>query len=148
MKAGGSPNVWRTERLDDDAEVRQAVERLEALARLMEVAFVVPGTNLRFGMDALIGLVPVAGDMIGGVISSYLIWQARRLGAPRLLVARMVANALIDTAVGSIPVLGDSFDVLFRSNMRNMRLLRGHLERRGALGTRGPVIEGHAVRVD
>lgn len=124
-----------------------AVVRLEALARLMDGAFVLPGTNIRFGLDALIGLIPVAGDLIAGVVSSYLIWEARQLGAPRWLIARMMANTLIDTAVGAIPGVGDAFDVLFRANMKNMALLRRHLEKRGLARAAGPIIEGTAVRI-
>lgn len=125
----------------------ESVARVEALARLMDGVFAVPGTNIRLGVDAVIGIVPVAGDIISGLISSYLIWEARRLGAPRLLIARMMANTLVDTTIGAIPVLGDAFDVLFRANMRNMHLLRRHLEKRGLSGGRGPVIDGEAVRV-
>ena len=132
--------------VDRDAE--QTLVRLEAIARLMDNSLVVPGTNIRFGLDALVGLVPVAGEMIGGLISSYLIWEARRLNVPKWLIARMVANALIDTTLGSIPVLGDIFDVAFRANMKNMALLRRHLERKGTLSGSGRVIEGEAVRIE
>ena len=114
----------------------------------MDGAFVIPGTNIRMGLDGLIGLVPVAGDMVSGLISTYMIWEARQLGAPRWLIARMLANTLLDTTVGAIPVLGDAFDVLFRANMKNMALLRRHMEKKGlARSTSGPVIEGHAVRM-
>ena len=68
----------------------QSVARLEALAKLMDGAFVIPGTNIRMGLDGLIGLVPVAGDMVSGLISTYMIWEARQLGAPRWLIARML----------------------------------------------------------
>ena len=95
-------------------------------------------------MDAIVGLVPVAGDVISGLISSYLIWEARRIGAPRWLVARMMANTLLDTTLGAIPLVGDAFDVMFRANMRNMALLRRHMERRG-FREAGPIIEGEAV---
>ena len=125
----------------------ESVARLEALAKLMDGAFVIPGTNIRMGLDGLIGLVPVAGDMISGLISTYMIWEARQLGAPRWLIARMLANTLLDTTVGAIPVLGDAFDVLFRANMKNMALLRRHMEKRGLNCPAGPVIEGEAVRV-
>ena len=125
-----------------------SVARLEALAKLMDGAFVIPGTNIRMGLDGLIGLVPVAGDMIAGLISTYMIWEARQLGAPSWLIARMVANTLLDTTIGAIPLLGDAFDVMFRANMKNMALLRRHMERKGsAASTSGPVIEGHAVRM-
>jgi len=128
-------------------ETGQSVARLEGLARLMDGAFVLPGTNIRLGLDVIIGLVPVAGDVVSGVISSYLIWEARQLGAPNWLIARMMANTLLDTTVGAIPVLGDAFDVMFRANMKNMALLRRHMEKRGLTPSVGPVIEGDAVRV-
>ena len=83
----------------------ESVARLEALAKLMDGAFVIPGTNIRLGLDGLIGLVPVAGDMISGLISTYMIWEARQLGAPRWLIARMLANTLLDTWIGHF-VLG------------------------------------------
>ena len=126
----------------------QSVARLEALAKLMDGAFVIPGTNIRMGLDGLIGLVPVAGDMVSGLISTYMIWEARQLGAPRWLIARMLANTLLDTTIGAVPVLGDAFDVMFRANMKNMALLRRHLEKKGfARPASGPNIEGHAVRM-
>ena len=127
--------------------VDESVARVEALARLMDGAVVLPGTNIRLGLDALIGLVPVAGDVISGLVSSYLIWEARQLGAPKWLIARMMANTLLDTTVGAIPVVGDAFDILFRANMKNMALLRRHVEKRGLGRTGGPVIDGDAVRL-
>jgi Domain of unknown function (DUF4112) len=126
----------------------QSVARLEALARLMDGAFTLPGTNIRLGLDAIIGLVPVAGDLLSGLVSSYMIWEARQLGAPRWLIARMAANTLFDTAFGAIPVVGDAFDVLFRANIKNMALLRRHMEKRGLKQPAGPVIEGEAVHVN
>jgi hypothetical protein len=86
--------------------------------------------------------------MIAGLVSTYLIWEARQLGAPNWLIARMLANTFLDTTIGSIPVVGDAFDVLFRANMKNMALLRRHLEKKGLARTMGgPVIQGEAVRV-
>ena len=131
-----------------DTSTQQSLERLEALAKLMDSAFLVPGTNIRMGLDAIIGLVPVVGDLVSGAISSYLIWEARRLGASRWVIGRMAANTLIDTTFGVIPILGDAFDVLFRSNMKNLALLRRHLTKKGLAGpTSGPVIDGEAVRL-
>jgi hypothetical protein len=78
-------------------------------------AFVLPGTNIGFGLDGIIGLVPVGGDMIAGLVSTYLVWEARQLGAPRWLMARMLANVFLDTTLGSIPAVGDAFDALFRA---------------------------------
>ena len=126
----------------------QSVARVEALARLMDGAFVIPGTNIRMGLDGLIGLVPVAGDVVAGLISSYLIWEARQLGAPVWLIGRMIANTLLDTTIGAIPVVGDAFDIMFRANMKNMALLRRHMEKKGvARASRGPVIEGEAIQL-
>jgi hypothetical protein len=125
----------------------QALVRLEALARLMDSAFVLPGTDIRFGIDSIAGLVPGIGDAISGIVSSYLIWEAKRLGVSKWTLARMAANTLIDTSIGSIPVLGDVFDATFRSNVRNMAILRKHLESEGLVGRGGPVIEADYVRV-
>ena len=110
---------------------QESVARVEAFARLMDGAFVLPGTNIRLGLDSIIGLVPVAGDVISGLVSSYLIWEARQLGAPQWLIARMVANTLLDTTIGAIPVIGDAFDIIFRANMKNMALLRRHMDKHG-----------------
>jgi Domain of unknown function (DUF4112) len=131
-----------------DTAKQQSMARLEALARLMDGAFVLPGTTIRFGLDGIIGLIPVAGDMIAGLVSTYLVWGAHQLGAPAWLIARMLGNVFLDTAIGSVPVVGDAFDVLFRANMKNMALLRRHLEKKGyAPHVRGTVIDGDAVRV-
>jgi Domain of unknown function (DUF4112) len=127
---------------------QQSLARLEALAKLMDGAFTIPGTNIRMGLDGIIGLVPIAGDLVSGLISSYLIWEARQLGASRWVLGRMMVNTLIDTTIGAIPIAGDAFDVLFRANMKNMALLRKHLARKGfAEGGSGPVIEGEAIRL-
>lgn len=125
----------------------QSLARLDMLAKLMDGAFVIPGTGVRIGLDGIIGVVPVAGDVISGIVSSYLIWEAHRLGAPKFLIWRMVVNTLIDTTLGSVPLIGDAFDVLFRANMMNMALLRGHLERQGFVRRGGPQVEGQAVRM-
>jgi hypothetical protein len=106
--------------------------RIEALARLLDTAFLIPGTNIRFGFDALIGLVPGIGDAVTSLISLYIISEARALGAPRLLVARMLANVALESVVGIVPIVGDAFDVAWRSNRRNLALLRGHLDRSAA----------------
>ena len=108
------------------------LERLQTLSRLLDNAFVIPGTRFRFGIDALIGLVPGLGDAASAVFSSYLILQASRLGAPRSVVSRMIANVAIDTVVGWVPLLGDLFDVAWKSNVKNMALLEQHLSRPSA----------------
>lgn len=125
-----------------------SLARLEALAKLMDGAFVVPGTNTRVGLDAIIGIIPGIGDAISGLISSYLIWEARKLGVSRWTLARMAGNTLLDTTIGAIPLAGDVFDVMFRANMKNMALLRRHLKAKGYTGKVGPVIEGKAIRIN
>lgn len=107
----------------------QRLARLEALAKLLDVAFIVPGTNIRYGIDGLIGLVPIVGDVITTAISLWLVREARALGAPWHLTSRMLANVALDGAVGLVPLVGDAFDVAFRANVRNMRLLRKWMEK-------------------
>jgi hypothetical protein len=134
-----------------DEDFADAVARVEALARLMDSAFTLPGTNVRLGLDAALGLVPVVGDLVSQAIASYIIWEARRLGVSKLTLARMIGNSAIDTIVGMVPFAGDAFDVLYRANRKNLALLRAHLEQNGyaAKGVRrGPIIEGRATRID
>jgi hypothetical protein len=107
----------------------QRFARIEALARLMDVAFVVPGTNVRYGIDGLIGLIPIVGDLLTTAMSLWLVREARALGAPRYLVARMLGNVAVDGVVGIVPFVGDAFDVMFRANMRNMRILRRWMDK-------------------
>ena len=113
----------------------QRIARIDALAMLMDTAFLIPGTNVRFGLDALIGLVPGIGDAITTIISLYIVNEARALGVPPLLIARMIANVAFDGVVGAVPLVGDAFDVAFRANRRNMALLREHLDK---VECRGP----------
>lgn len=135
-------------------EIEAALARLEALAKVMDSAFQIPGTRVRMGFDALLGLVPVIGDLVGQAISSYVIWEAKRLGVSRFTLWRMIGNSAIDTVFGFVPFVGDAIDVAFRANAKNVALLRAHLERKGfrpappaeAFGF-GPVIEGTATRV-
>lgn len=104
-----------------------AVRRMEFVAQLLDSAFVLPGTNRRVGIDAIIGLVPGIGDIITTLLSSYVIWEARNLGVSRLALGRMLANLAIHASIGWIPVIGDIFDAFFRVNQRNMRIVRGQL---------------------
>jgi len=104
-----------------------ARHRLIHLTRLMDGLFEIPILRRKVGLDALIGLVPVAGDLVSAGIGLYLVFEARELGASRWLQARMVGNLLLDFAVGVVPVLGDFFDVLFRAHYRNLKLLQKEL---------------------
>jgi hypothetical protein len=107
----------------------QRLVRLDAVAKLLDVAFVLPGTNIRYGIDGIIRLVPVIGDLIASAFSLWLVREARALGAPWHVTARMLANVALEGAVGMVPVAGDAFDVMFRANMRNMRILRHWMDR-------------------
>jgi hypothetical protein len=114
----------------------ERVARLEALAALLDTAILVPGTNVRFGLDALIGLVPGIGDVVTTLLSLYLVNEAKALGAPRHLILRMLGNVALDGVVGAVPLAGDVFDVMWRANRRNMKLLRDWIEkteRRGSV---------------
>jgi hypothetical protein len=103
---------------------------IEFLAWLLDNSIPVPGTGgRRFGIDALIGFVPVVGDLFGGLMSLIVVWRGSRMGLPRIVVVRMLANAAVDLLVGAIPILGDAFDLWFKVNDRNLRLIRRHLER-------------------
>lgn len=140
----------RVERFADPA-VAASVARIEALSRVMDSMFEIPGTKVRVGVDAFIGLVPILGDLVSQLISSYIIWEARQLGVSRFTLARMIGNTLIDAAVGIIPFAGDAFDVMFRANMKNLALLKAHLERHGHVrrdNGSGPVIDAVATRIE
>ena len=106
----------------------QRVARLEAVAKLLDVAFVLPGTNIRYGIDGIIGLIPVVGDLIATALSLWLVREARALGAPWHVITRMLGNVAVEGVIGMVPVAGDAFDVLFRANMRNARILRRWLD--------------------
>jgi hypothetical protein len=107
----------------------QRMARLDALAKLLDVAFILPGTNIRYGIDGLIGLIPVVGDLITTAISLWLVREARALGAPWHITTRMLANVALDGVVGIIPIAGDAFDVMFRANVRNVRMLKRWMDK-------------------
>ncbi|HEX7725246.1 MAG TPA: DUF4112 domain-containing protein [Rhizomicrobium sp.] len=110
----------------------EQLAQLEWLADLLDSRFVIPGTNVRFGLDGVIGLIPVAGDLISALISFYLISRASELGLSPWVKTRMVWNVVLDTVVGAVPVLGDMFDVSFKSNRRNIALAKRYLAKHGA----------------
>ena len=120
----------------DAQSVRQ---RLEALEMLLERSFHIPGTKIPFGLDAVLGLVPVLGDLITAAMGAYMIWEARNLGMSKWQLVRMTANVGIDTALGAIPLVGDAFDFVWKSNSMNLRIIKKHLDKHHP-GTR--VIEG------
>jgi len=123
---------------------------VRAVATVLDDAIRLPGTNIRFGIDPLIGLIPGLGDLLGGAASAYIILEAARAGAPASVLARMALNVGIDTLVGSVPVLGDLFDFAWKSNTRNVRLLTRHVDapvetRRASFALVALLIAGIAV---
>jgi hypothetical protein len=106
----------------------QLVE-LAKLADFLDTRYRIPGTRLRFGIDAILGLVPGVGDSLAALPALYLIWRARQLGVPKGLMLRMIANVGLDTGFGSVPVAGNVFDLFFKASRRNVALLRRHIER-------------------
>lgn len=103
--------------------------RIEAMEHILERSFVIPGVNRPVGVDAILGLVPVVGDVIAAALGAYIVWEARNLGLPRWKLWRMGGNIAIDTALGAVPVAGDLFDLWFRSNTRNLRIVQRHLDK-------------------
>lgn len=129
--AGDTPTA-----ADDAARLAQ----LDNLADTMDSLFRIPGTHIRVGLDSIIGLIPGIGDAVALAPAGYIVWQARQMGAPKRLIARMGVNIGIDALVGSIPLVGDIFDVGWKGNRRNVALLRRHLEASGRIapvGTKG-----------
>ncbi|MDP2130081.1 MAG: DUF4112 domain-containing protein [Erythrobacter sp.] len=110
----------------DAASVRA---RVTAMEKLLERSFVIPGVNFPVGLDALIGLVPVLGDIVTAVMGAYIVWEARNLGMSRWKLARMGLNVLFDAAIGVFPVVGDAADLLFRSNTRNLKIILKHIDK-------------------
>ena len=103
------------------------LRRLERLAVVLDSAIVIPGTRFRFGADALLGLFPGGGDVVGAALSVYVVVEAARLGVPAAALARMIGNVVVDTTLGAIPVAGDLFDAYWKANLRNIEILRAHL---------------------
>ncbi|WP_084395711.1 DUF4112 domain-containing protein [Henriciella aquimarina] len=115
-------------------ETERETTDIDKLARLLDSQFRVPGTQMRFGLDGLIGLIPGIGDAISGGLGLYIVKRARQEGASGFLILRMLSNLLIDTILGAIPLVGDLFDFGFRANLKNAQLLQKHLDKRHAGG--------------
>lgn len=120
----------------DPASVRR---RLETMEQLLERAFTIPGLNRQVGLDSIVGLVPGVGDVLTAAMGAWLVWEARNLGMSKFQLARMAANIGIDTAIGAIPFAGDLFDFIYRSNSKNLGIVKKHLDKHHPAGA---VIEG------
>ena len=116
--------------IEPDEKLPQDLVALRKFAFYMDEAFTIPGTRIRVGIDALLGLIPGVGDFIGGILSSWIVFGALRHRVPARVIVRMIANILIDLIFGAVPVAGDVFDFLYEENMKNMRLLERHRDRR------------------
>lgn len=103
--------------------------RIEAMEMLLERSFRIPGVNVPIGLDAIAGLIPVVGDFVAAAMGAYIVWEARNLDMPRWKLWRMAGNVVFDTAIGAVPVAGDAFDFFFRSNTRNLRIVKKHLDK-------------------
>lgn len=103
--------------------------RIEMMEQVLERSFVIPGLNRPVGLDAIVGLIPVVGDIIAMGLGAYIVWEARNLDMPKWKLLRMAGNVAFDTAVGAVPMVGDLFDFMFRSNTRNLRIVKKHLDK-------------------
>jgi hypothetical protein len=103
------------------------LKRLRSLSYILDNAIPIPGTSYRVGLDPILGLIPGGGDILGSAFSAYIVLEAALLGLPRESLVRMASNILFETVVGSVPVLGDIFDVTWKANVKNMALLEAHM---------------------
>ena len=113
--------------LSATVDMQARLKRLRRLAWMIDGVFSLPGTRFRFGLNSIVGLVPVGGDAILGAISLYIVYEAMQLGVPAPLLARMLANVALEVAGGSVPVLGDVFDMALKANLRNLAIIEQHL---------------------
>lgn len=107
------------------------LKRVRWIARWLDRAIAIPGTKIRLGLDAVMGVLPVGGDVLGTILSMYVIVEAAQLGAPQNLLLQMAANVAVDLGIGTVPVAGDFIDIFWQSNARNLELLEDHLAARG-----------------
>lgn len=112
------------------ADIATRIARLRRLAWLLDGQFGLPGTKFRFGVNSLLGLAPVAGDVLLGGVSLYFVYEARNLGVPTALLGRMLANIAVEVVGGAVPLVGDLFDMAFKANLRNLALLEAWMQRR------------------
>ena len=119
------------------ASAAKRLSRIKTIAWAVDGAFRVPGTRFRFGLNSILGLTPAAGDVLLTGVSLYIVNEARKLGVPREKITRMLANVGIEAVAGSVPILGDLFDMSFKANLRNIAIIEEHLAERDLYGRRG-----------
>ncbi|HYW20934.1 MAG TPA: DUF4112 domain-containing protein [Nodularia sp. (in: cyanobacteria)] len=113
--------------IDSDTQA-PTLKRLRQLSRILDKAVTIPGTSIRIGLDPLIGFIPLGGDVLGIILSSYIVIEAARLGVPKAILSKMVLNVIIDGLVGTVPIMGDLFDFIWKANDSNLKLLEEHLQ--------------------
>jgi hypothetical protein len=118
---------WTSTAPSSQRTAQARLKRLRRLAWLIDGAFEFPGTGFRFGLNSIIGLLPVGGDVALGAISLYIVYEAARLGIPRPILARMIGNVVLEVAGGSVPILGDLFDMTLKANLRNLKIIEQYL---------------------
>ncbi|APZ91468.1 DUF4112 domain-containing protein [Fuerstiella marisgermanici] len=118
---------------DDDASIHRRLRRVNRLGDWLDTAIRVPGTNYNIGWDTIIGLAPGIGDFVTAAMSAWIINEARHLGVSKFTLARMIANTGLDAVIGAVPVAGDLFDAAFKANVKNLKLLRKSLHKRGLI---------------
>ena len=118
------------------------LRRVRVLAQLLDNSITIPGTRRKIGLDPIVGLIPGIGDLIGAVLSAYIILEAARADVSGFMLMRMVTNVALDTLLGSIPVVGDAFDAVWKSNTKNVSLLERHVAKQAGLSVRG---RGHSA---
>jgi|TARA_B100001094_G_scaffold241480_1_gene237321 hypothetical protein len=115
---------------DDENEIlEEKLIRLRQLSKNLDESFTIPGTKIKFGIDALLGLVPGGGDLVSSVFSLYILRAAIKMKLPKSAVLAMITNILLDTTIGIIPIIGDIFDIFWKSNKRNLKIIEKHLEK-------------------
>ncbi|MGQ0595023.1 MAG: DUF4112 domain-containing protein [Gammaproteobacteria bacterium] len=123
--------------IDHDSAVARgaaSLQRLEKLGQLLDSALPIPATRFRIGLDGILGFIPGIGDAAGAAISAYLIFEAARLGLPVTTLLRMAGNVALETVIGAVPIVGDFFDIVWKANLKNVALVRGHVENAGLPG--------------
>ena len=110
-------------------DVESVRKRIEAMEHLLEGLFKIPGTNQKVGLDVILDLIPFGGDAIGSLLGAWIVWEARNLGMSKMQIARMSGNVGVDFLLGLIPVVGAIPDFFFRSNTRNLKIIKRHLDK-------------------